>query len=92
MSKKVVVSLGRSVPFSVVNRDQVMKKAVALAEQFLLPAGVEFASFEHAGRTYALSAALSVEVDCLDARVPAHVIREGGLVVPKKVKRRFPAA
>ena len=86
---KFAVTLGRSVPNAIVNRDKLEDKAVALAETFLLPAGVEFASFEHGGRTYALSAFLSVEVDLVPNRTPDHVIREGGLVVPRKTKRRF---
>lgn len=88
---KLSVSLGSTIPSATVNRDKVAAKAAALAETFLLPPGVEFASFEHAGRTYALSARLSVEVDLVPNRVPDHVIREGGLVVPKKGRRRFVA-
>lgn len=86
---KVAVTLGRSIPTATVNREKVANKAVALAETYLLPAGVEFASFEHAGRTYALSARISIEVDLVPNRLPDHVIREGGLVVPKRKSRRF---
>jgi hypothetical protein len=86
---KVSVSLGRSVPLHIVNRDKVAQKATALAETYLLPSGVEFASFEHDGKVYAISARLTVEVDLVPGRVPDHVIREGGLVVPKRKKFRF---
>jgi hypothetical protein len=86
---KTTVSLGRSVPLHIVNREKVSQKATALAETYLLPSGVEFASFEHDGKVYAISARLSVEVDLVSGRIPDHVIREGGLVVPKRKKRCF---
>jgi hypothetical protein len=86
---KVTVLLGTSVPSHIVNRDKVAQRAVALAETYLLPSGIEFASFEHDGRVFAISARLSVEVDLVPGRVPDHVIREGGLAVPKRKKVRF---
>lgn len=86
---KVSVSLGNSVPLHTVNRDKIAQKATALAETYLLPSGIEFASFEHDGRVFAISARLSVEVDLVPGRIPDHVIREGGLVVPKRKKLRF---
>ncbi|MCZ7861906.1 hypothetical protein O9X98_11005 [Agrobacterium salinitolerans] len=86
---KVSVSLGHSVPLHTVNRDKVAQKATALAETYLLPSGIEFASFEHDGRVFAISARLTVEVDLVPGRLPDHVIREGGLVVPKRKKLRF---
>ncbi len=89
MSSKVSVSLGNSVPLKIVNGDRIVQKATALAESFLLPAGVEFACFEHGGRRFAISARLSIEVDLVPNRVPDHVIREGGLTVPQRTKRRF---
>jgi len=86
---KTTVTLGRTVPFSTVNRDKVAAKAVALAETFLLPAGIEFASFEHGGKTFALSARLHIEVDLVEGRLPHHLIREGGLSLPRRKGRRF---
>jgi hypothetical protein len=86
---KVSVSLGNSVPNHIVNRDKVAQKATALAETYLLPSGIEFASFEHDGRVFAISARLSIEVDLVPGRLPDHVIREGGLVVPKRKRLRF---
>lgn len=73
--KKSYVSLGRSVNRATTNVDSLMKTAAAVAEGIVAPNGVEFASFEHRGRTYALSARLVVEVDVLENRVPAVVIR-----------------
>ena len=51
------------------------KKAAAVAETITVPAGIEFARFEHGGRTYALSARIIVEVEALENRVPHIVIR-----------------
>nr|WP_250807729.1 hypothetical protein [Neorhizobium tomejilense] len=89
MSEKVEVLLGSSIPLHIVNRDKVKQKAVALAETYLLPTGVAFASFEHNGKTFAISARLSIEVDMMPGRVPDQVIRDGGFVVPKRRKVRF---
>ena len=57
------------------NSEKVRKKAEALAVSLTLPDDVEFARFEHAGRVYALSVRLVVEVDLLTSRVPDVVIR-----------------
>lgn len=59
--------------------DRVMKKAEALAAALTLPDDVEFARFEHAGKIYALSARVVVEVDVLTSRVPDVVIRSANL-------------
>jgi hypothetical protein len=88
-SRKVEVLLGSSIPNHIVNRDKVVKKAIALAETYALPAGIAFAAFEHNGKTFALSARLSIEVDMMPGRVPDQVFREGELVVPKRRKARF---
>jgi hypothetical protein len=74
--KKSSVSLGRSVNPATTNVDSLMKQAAAVAEKIVAPKGVEFASFEHRGRTYALSARLVVEVDLLENRVPPVVVRQ----------------
>lgn len=73
--KKSSVTLGRSVNPAATNVESLMKQAARVAEGIVAPKGVEFASFEHRGRTYALSARLVVEVDLLENRVPPVVVR-----------------
>lgn len=85
---KVSVSLGKSIPTHTVNRQKIAQKAASLAESILLPAGVEFASFEQDGKQFALSARILIEVDLLSGRVPQRIIRDGDLVVARKSKRR----
>jgi hypothetical protein len=46
-----------------------------VAEGITIPSGVEFARFDHAGKTYAISVKLLVEVDLLSSRVPEVVVR-----------------
>jgi hypothetical protein len=43
----------------------------------MIPAGIEFAQFDHAGKKFALSARLVIEVELLESRVPDVVIRQG---------------
>lgn len=74
--KKSFVSIGRSVNPATTNLDSLKKRAAAVAESIVAPKGIEFGSFQHAGRTYALSARLVVEVDLLESRVPPVVVRE----------------
>jgi hypothetical protein len=75
MSAKVY--LGKSIAATAINPNKLMKRAEAVASSLMLPAGVEFARFEHNGQNYALSARLIIEVDRLSARVPDVVIRSG---------------
>lgn len=86
---KATVTLGASIPLHTVNREKVERMARSVAETFVVPSGIEFASFEEGGRVYALSVRLSVEVDLLPGRVPGVVVREGQLSLPKRTKRRF---
>lgn len=73
--RKSVVSLGRTVNTATTNTESLMKEAAAVAEKIVVPNGIEFASFQHRGRMYALSARLVVEVDLLTNKVPEVVIR-----------------
>lgn len=82
------VSLGPVARKSTQNTDKLMKKAEAVAASLTVPTGVEFARFEHAGRAYALSARLLVEVELLTSRVPDVVIRQGEMPRPAKAVRR----
>jgi hypothetical protein len=66
------------------NPERLEKKAEALAAALTLPRDVEFARFDHAGRTYALSARVIVEVDLMTSRVPDVVIRRGGSSARRK--------
>jgi hypothetical protein len=50
-------------------------QAAAVAESITIPSGVEFARFDHAGKTYAISVRLLVEVDLLNNRVPDVEVR-----------------
>jgi hypothetical protein len=73
-SPKVI--LGQAARESVHNSTaNLEKQAAALAESITIPTGVEFARFEHAGKTYAISVRLLVEVDLLKSRVPDVVLR-----------------
>lgn len=85
-TKSATVFLAREAKVSPRADERLMRSAEAVASSITVPAGIEFAKFEHAGRTYALSARVIVEVDVLDARVPDVVVREGGLKRP--VRRR----
>jgi hypothetical protein len=69
------VILGRSARESVHNTARLEKQAAAVAETITIPSGVEFARFDHAGKTYAISVKLLVEVDLLNNRVPNVVLR-----------------
>jgi hypothetical protein len=57
------------------NTAKLEKQAAAFAENITIPSGVEFARFDHAGKTYAISVRLVVEVDLLNSRVPDVVVR-----------------
>jgi hypothetical protein len=72
----VKVYLGPVARNSTHNPDRLLKQAEAAATAIVLPQGIEFAKFEHAGKTYALSAKMVVEVEVLTTRVPDVVIRE----------------
>lgn len=74
--RKSAVTLGRTINTATTNTESLMREAASVAEHIIAPKGIEFASFEHKGRTYALSARLLVEVDLLTNRVPAAVIRK----------------
>jgi hypothetical protein len=69
------VILGRAARQSVHNPEKLEKQAAALAEKITLPSGVEFARFDHAGKTYAISVKLVVEVELMTSRVPDVVVR-----------------
>jgi hypothetical protein len=69
------VILGHAARNSVHNTAKLEKQAAALAESITIPSGVEFARFDHAGKTYAISVKLLVEVDLLNSRVPDVVLR-----------------
>jgi hypothetical protein len=71
------VILGHTARSSVQNIGRLEKRAVAVASAIAMPAGIEFARFTHAGKVYALSARMLVEVELLDNRVPDVVIRTG---------------
>lgn len=80
------VFLGRAARNSTHNTDRLAKEAAAIAAKIAVPAGIEFARFEHAGRTYALSARVLIEVDLLGNRVPDVVVRSGER--PKAPRRK----
>lgn len=86
MKSKVV--LGRAARESVHNSERLARQAEAVAASITVPPGIEFARFEHAGRTYALSARVLVEVDLLDSRVPDVVVREGQMRRPPRLRKR----
>jgi hypothetical protein len=70
------VILGRAARDSVHNNTvHLEKRAAIVAEGITIPSGVEFARFEHAGKTYAISVRLLVEVELLNNRVPDVVLR-----------------
>ncbi len=69
------VVLGRSARDSVHNTAKLEEQAAALAERITIPSGLEFARFDHGGKTYAISVKLLVEVDLLNNRVPNVVLR-----------------
>lgn len=71
------VILGSSAKSSVHNKERLQKQAEAVASGLIVPAGIEFAQFDHAGKKFALSARLVIEVDLLESRVPDVVIRRG---------------
>ena len=75
MSAKVI--LGRAARQSVQNTERLEKQALAVASTLAVPPGIEFARFDHAGKTYALSARVMVEIELLPNRVPDVVIRTG---------------
>jgi hypothetical protein len=60
---------------SVHNTEKLQQQAEAVAEGITIPSGVEFARFDHAGKTYAISVRLLVEVDLLKNHVPDVVVR-----------------
>jgi hypothetical protein len=86
MSTKVV--LGRSARNSIANTAKLERKAANVAASLTVPPGLEFARFEHDGRTYALSAKLIVEVELLDSRVPDVVIRSGAISLNRRGRPR----
>jgi hypothetical protein len=70
------IVFGRAARHSVHNNTaKLEKQAAAVAERITVPSGVEFARFDHAGKTYAISVKLLVEVDLLNNRVPDVVVR-----------------
>jgi hypothetical protein len=69
------VVLGRSARESLRDTTKLEKQAAAIAADILMPPGIEFAQFKHAGKTYALSARMLVEVELLTNRVPDVIIR-----------------
>lgn len=71
------VVLGSTAKSSVHNKEKLQKQAEAVAAGIMIPAGVEFAQFDHAGKKFALSARLVIEVELLESRVPDVVIRQG---------------
>jgi hypothetical protein len=71
------VVLGSSAKSSVHNKEKLQKQAEAVATGIMIPAGIEFAQFDHAGKKFALSARLVIEVELLESRVPDVVIRQG---------------
>jgi len=73
--RKSQIRLGRTINTANTNVEKLIEAAAAAAEGMVLPDGVQFASFEHRGRTYAFSAHLVVDVDELSGRVPPVVIR-----------------
>ena len=75
---KAKVFLGSTARHTTHNHEKLMRKAEAVAAGLTLPPGIEFARFEHEGKTYALSSRLSVEVALLENRVPNVVLRSGG--------------
>lgn len=87
LAKKSKVFLGVSARSSARNDESLSKQAEAVAAALTVPAGIEFAKFDHRGRTYALSARIVVEVDLLESRVPDVVVREGGMAAPKMRRR-----
>lgn len=80
------IFLGRAARASVRNTDQLERLAADVAATIAVPPGIEFARFTHAGKTYALSARMLVEVELLESRVPDVVVRTGQM--PKPVRRR----
>lgn len=82
------VVLGSSAKASVHNQEKLQKQAEAVASGLIVPAGVEFARFDHAGKQFALSARLVIEVELLESRVPDVVIRQGELKRPPVVRKR----
>lgn len=82
------VVLGSSAKASVHNQEKLQKRAEAVASGLIVPAGVEFARFDHAGKQFALSARLVIEVELLESRVPDVVIRQGELKRPPVVRKR----
>jgi hypothetical protein len=70
------IILGPAARHSVHNNTAKLEmQAAAAAESITIPSGVEFARFDHAGKTYAISVRLLVEVDLLNNRVPDVVLR-----------------
>ncbi len=69
------VHLGRAARASVHNTVKLEREAAAVARRLTIPAGIEFARFDHAGKTYAISVKLLVQVDLLTSRVPEVVLR-----------------
>jgi hypothetical protein len=70
------IILGQAARHSVHNNTAKLEmQAAAVAESITVPSGVEFARFDHAGKTYAISVKLLVEVDLLNNRVPDVVVR-----------------
>lgn len=82
------IVLGSSAKSAVHNTDKLQKQAEAVASNLIVPAGVEFARFDHAGKQFALSARLVIEVELLEHRVPDVVIRQGQLKRPQSVRKR----
>lgn len=62
-----------------INADKLVLQAREVAHAIMLPKGIEFARFEHNGRTYALEAQLSIQVSCLSHQVSSAVVRQGDL-------------
>lgn len=85
MSARIV--LGRAARASVHNADNLAKRAEAVAANIAVPPGIEFAKFEHLGKTYALSARVLIEVELLGNRVPDVTIRTGSAPAPSHRKR-----
>lgn len=82
------VYLGRTIGTKGLNPHKLMKRAEAVASTLTVPAGIEFARFEHEGKAYALSARLIIEVEALAARVPNVIIRRGELSTDNNRSRR----
>lgn len=82
------IVLGSSAKSAVHNQEKLQKQAEAVASNLVVPAGVEFARFDHAGKQFALSARLVIEVELLESRVPDVVIRQGELKRRPDLRKR----